>query len=54
MHIENPGGDISHPTLHNRRLIIGCFPWSLGAEPPSRAPPPLTASDLATEPSALL
>ncbi|MBW3570352.1 MAG: hypothetical protein KY467_04535 [Gemmatimonadetes bacterium] len=27
MHIENLGGDISHPNLQNRRLIIGCFPW---------------------------
>jgi hypothetical protein len=27
MHIENLGGDISHPALQNRRLIIGCFPW---------------------------
>jgi hypothetical protein len=26
-HIENLGGDISHPDLQNRRLIIGCFPW---------------------------
>ena len=27
MHIENLGGDISHPALQNRRLIIGCFLW---------------------------
>ncbi|HYW13979.1 MAG TPA: hypothetical protein VE871_18590 [Longimicrobium sp.] len=27
MHIENLSGDISHPALQNRRLIIGCFPW---------------------------
>lgn len=27
MHIENLGGDIDHPDLQNRRLVIGCFPW---------------------------
>jgi kynurenine formamidase len=27
MHIENLGGDIDAPSLQNRRLVIGCFPW---------------------------
>jgi kynurenine formamidase len=27
MHIENLGGDISNPDLHDRRITIGCFPW---------------------------
>ena len=27
MHIENLGGDINKPELHNTRLILGCFPW---------------------------
>ncbi len=27
MHIENLGGDIDNPELHNRRLTLGCFPW---------------------------
>ncbi len=27
MHIENLGGDIDKPELHNRRLTLGCFPW---------------------------
>ena len=27
MHIENLGGDINNPKLHNRRLTLGCFPW---------------------------
>jgi kynurenine formamidase len=27
IHIENLGGDIDHPELQNKRLVIGCFPW---------------------------
>ncbi len=27
MHIENLGGDINNPELHDRRLTLGCFPW---------------------------
>ena len=27
MHIENLGGDIALPELHDRRITIGCFPW---------------------------
>jgi kynurenine formamidase len=27
IHIENLGGDIAEPSLQNRRLVIGCFPW---------------------------
>ena len=27
IHIENLGGDIDHPELQNRRLVLGCFPW---------------------------
>jgi kynurenine formamidase len=27
MHVENLGGDIGLPHLHNRRLILGVFPW---------------------------
>jgi kynurenine formamidase len=27
MHIENLGGDISNPDLHDRRITIGCVPW---------------------------
>jgi arylformamidase len=26
-HIENLGGQISDPTLHNRRITLGGFPW---------------------------
>jgi len=27
MHMENLGGQISDPKLHNKRITIGCFPW---------------------------
>ncbi|MCS7038193.1 MAG: cyclase family protein [Anaerolineae bacterium] len=27
IHVENLGGEIGNPALHNRRLILGCFPW---------------------------
>ncbi len=27
MHIENLGGDIDQPEIHNRRITLGCFPW---------------------------
>jgi arylformamidase len=27
MHVENLGGDIGMPELHNRRLTLGVFPW---------------------------
>jgi kynurenine formamidase len=27
MHVENLGGDIGLPQLHNRRLTLGVFPW---------------------------
>jgi arylformamidase len=27
MHVENLGGDIAHPALQNRRLVLGIFPW---------------------------
>jgi kynurenine formamidase len=26
-HVENLGGEIGNPDLHNRRLILGAFPW---------------------------
>lgn len=26
-HMENLGGEISKPKLHNKRIKIGCFPW---------------------------
>ena len=26
-HVENLGGEIGNPALHNRRLTLGCFPW---------------------------
>jgi len=27
VHVENLGGEIGNPALHNRRLILGAFPW---------------------------
>ncbi|MCB0306155.1 MAG: cyclase family protein [Calditrichaeota bacterium] len=27
MHIENLGGELSHPDLQNKRLTLGVFPW---------------------------
>jgi len=27
MHVENMGGDIGLPELHNRRIVLGAFPW---------------------------
>jgi hypothetical protein len=27
VHVENLGGDIGKKELHNRRLILGAFPW---------------------------
>lgn len=27
MHVENLGGDIGNPKLHNRRITLGVFPW---------------------------
>lgn len=27
MHMENLGGEIGSPELHNKRITIGCFPW---------------------------
>lgn len=26
-HVENLGGDIGNPDLHNKRLVLGAFPW---------------------------
>jgi kynurenine formamidase len=26
-HVENLGGEIGNPALHNKRLVLGCFPW---------------------------
>ena len=26
-HVENLGGEIGNPALHNRRLVLGAFPW---------------------------
>ncbi|RLT40366.1 MAG: cyclase family protein, partial [Chloroflexi bacterium] len=28
MHVENLGGDISRPELHNKRITLGAFPWN--------------------------
>jgi len=27
IHVENLGGDIGNPALHNRRITLGVFPW---------------------------
>lgn len=27
VHVENMGGQISDPALHNRRITVGAFPW---------------------------
>jgi kynurenine formamidase len=27
MHVENMGGDIGLPELHNKRIVLGAFPW---------------------------
>jgi arylformamidase len=27
VHVENMGGQIGAPELHNKRLTLGCFPW---------------------------
>ena len=27
MHVENLGGEINSPDLHDRRLVLGVFPW---------------------------
>ena len=27
IHVENLGGEIGNPLLHNRRLTLGIFPW---------------------------
>jgi kynurenine formamidase len=27
VHVENLGGEIGNPKLHNRRLTLGAFPW---------------------------
>jgi kynurenine formamidase len=27
VHVENLGGEIGNPELHNRRLTIGALPW---------------------------
>ena len=29
-HVENLGGEIGNPELHNKRLILGAFPWKFG------------------------
>lgn len=26
-HVENLGGEIGNPALHNKRLVLGAFPW---------------------------
>jgi len=27
IHVENLGGDIGKPELHNKRITLGAFPW---------------------------
>ncbi|MBI3159116.1 MAG: cyclase family protein [Chloroflexi bacterium] len=28
VHVENLGGEIGNPALHNKRIVLGAFPWN--------------------------
>jgi kynurenine formamidase len=28
VHVENMGGEMSNPALHNKRIVLGAFPWN--------------------------
>ena len=28
IHVENMGGEMGNPVLHNKRIVLGAFPWN--------------------------